>query len=674
MKPDPNAPITTLKGVGPKLEQTLNKLGIYRLIDLLIHLPFRYQDRTQITTIASIQAGQSYLVEGEVTSVSVVYGQRRSLKVALTDATGRVYLRLFYFSKYQQKALEEASHVRAFGEFRFFGKELSVAHPEYESFANKPPPATPELTPIYPATQGLGQTRIRKLATQVCSLPWPADPGTPYESLLYLHQPPAEASEAEIESIQTTLAVDELTAYYLVMKGRALARQSTRAIGLPQSVGLGRKLLSQLGFQLTQAQRRVVAEVLHDLEQDIPMLRLVQGDVGSGKTIVAAFAAIRAAEQSCQCAVMAPTELLAEQHHLNFQSWLEPLGITTVLITGSLTAKEQRERLKSVADGDAQVVIGTHALFQSKVVFNNLALSIIDEQHRFGVHQRMALQHKGQTQPHQLIMTATPIPRTLTMALYADMQVSVIDELPKGRQPITTHTVEEKRRPDVVAQVEAALKQGQQAYWVCVLIEDSQEIDAMSAQTLFADLTAALPHRRISLLHGRMKGDEKVATMQAFKKGEIDALVATTVIEVGVDVPNATHMVIENAERLGLAQLHQLRGRVGRGEIASHCFLMFSRGLGEAAKTRLSAMRESQDGFYLAEQDLKLRGPGDLLGTRQSGEQSFRIADLALHAHLIPQAIARGDALLAEAENSSDPSMNNLLNMWAPTDSGSLTV
>lgn len=674
MIPDPNAPITTLKGVGPKLEQTLNKLGIYRLIDLLIHLPFRYQDRTQITPIASIQANQPYLVEGEVSSVSVVYGKRRSLKVALTDTTGRAYLRLFYFSKYQQKALEEASYIRAFGEFRFFGKELSVAHPEYETFVNPPPPATPALSPIYPTTQGLGQARIRKLAIQACALPWAADPGTPFKSLVFLHQPPADASESEIESIQSTLAIDELTAYYLVMKGRALQRQSTQAIGLPQSVGLGRKLLAQLGFQLTQAQRRVVAEVLHDLEQDVPMLRLVQGDVGSGKTIVAAFAAIRAAEQNCQCAVMAPTELLAEQHHLNFQAWLEPLGITTVLITGGLTAKEQRQRLKQIADGDAHVVIGTHALFQSKVVFNNLALSIIDEQHRFGVHQRMALQHKGQTQPHQLIMTATPIPRTLTMALYADMQVSLIDELPKGRQPITTHTVEDRRRADVVAEVEAALQQGQQAYWVCVLIEDSQEIDAMSAQTLFADLTAALPHRRISLLHGRMKGDEKAAIMQAFKRTEIDALVATTVIEVGVDVPNATHMVIENAERLGLAQLHQLRGRVGRGEIASHCFLMFARGLGEAAKTRLSAMRESQDGFYLAEQDLKLRGPGDLLGTRQSGEQSFRIADLALHAHLIPQAIARGDALLAKAESSADPSMHNLLNIWAPTDTGSLTV
>lgn len=675
MKANPYAPISTLKGVGPKLEQTLARLGVLRLIDLLIHLPYRYQDRTTMVALAGVRAGQTCLIEGKVASCAVLFGKRRSLKVTVQDSSGTVYLRFFHFSKYQQIALSQAKYIRAYGEFKFFGKEVSAAHPEYETFQAPPPAPIPELTPVYPATQGLGQARLRRLASSVCELDWPSDPGTPYERLIYLHQPPADAGVDGIRQAQEALAIDELCAYYLVMKGRALERQSTQALALPRSVGLGRTLLEHLGFQLTQAQVRVVAEVLEDLQLNVPMLRLVQGDVGSGKTIVAAFAAIRAAEQNCQTALMAPTELLAEQHYHNFRAWLEPLGITCLLLTGSLTAKEQRDRFAMVTSGEAQVVIGTHALFQAKVIFHRLALSIIDEQHRFGVHQRMALQHKGSTQPHQLVMTATPIPRTLTMALYADMQVSVIDELPKGRQAITTHTVEESRRNEVVAQIVTAIGRGQQAYWVCVLIDDSDEIDARSATTMFQELSSSLPTITIQLLHGRMKSDEKVQTMEKFKNGEIDLLVATTVIEVGVDVPNATQMVIENAERLGLAQLHQLRGRVGRGSVASHCFLMFSRGLGEGAKTRLSAMRESQDGFFLAEQDLKIRGPGDLLGTRQSGDQSFRIADLATHAHLLNTAMTKGDAML-EADQASDlrQSMLNLLNTWAPSDSGNLTV
>jgi len=420
-----------------------------------------------------------------------------------------------------------------------------------------------------------------------------------------------------------------------------------------------------------------VSEVLTDLEKPVPMLRLVQGDVGSGKTVVAAFAAIRAAEQGCQTALMAPTELLAEQHYHNFSAWLDPLGIGVTLLTGTLSAAEQRSRLAAIEAGEASVVIGTHALFQARVTFKHLALSIIDEQHRFGVHQRMALQHKSadETQPHQLVMTATPIPRTLTMALYADMDVSVIDELPKGRQPITTHTAEESNRDQVVAQVERALGSGQQAYWVCTLIDDSDEIDAVSATSALEDLQQALPHRRIALLHGRMSGDEKIRTMRGFKDHQIDLLVATTVVEVGVDVPNATHMVIESAQRLGLAQLHQLRGRVGRGHVASHCYLLFAQGLSAAAKTRLNAMRDSQDGFYLAEQDLKLRGPGDILGTRQAGEQSFRIADLALHAHLMPRVIERGEVLMRAAPGSADHALlKTLLDTWAPADSGALSV
>ena len=516
------------------------------------------------------------------------------------------------------------------------------------------------------------------MTQQLCAMHWPDIPGTPFDKLAFLHQPPAGTTLAQIAEVAEEIALDEMTAYYLVMKGRALQRQEERARPLPQAQGLGRQLLSNLGFHLTQAQARVASEVLTDLERPLPMLRLVQGDVGSGKTVIAAFAAIRAAEHGTQTALMAPTELLAEQHYLTFDSWLRPLGISVTLLTGQLPAAVQRERLAEVASGATSVIIGTHALFQESVVFHDLTLSIIDEQHRFGVHQRMALQHKVADpgrQPHQLIMTATPIPRTLTMALYADMDVSVIDELPAGRQPITTHTAESARRAGVVEQIAAALQHGAQVYWVCTLIEDSDEIDAASANSTYEQLTGVLPQARIGLLHGRMKSDEKADVMARFKDGRIDLLVATTVVEVGVDVPNATHMVIENAERLGLAQLHQLRGRVGRGTRSSQCYLLFNRGLSETAKHRLQAMRKSQDGFYLAEQDLKIRGPGDLLGTRQSGEQSFRIADLGLHAHLMPRVIARGEKLLQAAPASDEAvEMHNLLRAWAPADSGHLSA
>ncbi len=676
MTVDPHQPVSALKGVGPKLEETLQRLNIYRLIDLLLHLPYRYQDRSQLTPLDQITAGEAYFIQGRIADIRVVFGNRRSLKVTVEDDLGRVHLRFFYFSKYQKAALEKADYVRAYGDFRFFGKELSVAHPEYETFTGEPTAPTPGLTPIYPATQGLAQARIRRLLGTLCELDWPQEPGTPYAKLLYLHHPPADASQAEIESVQAEVALDELSAYCLVMKGRALKRQRTLATALPRGAGRGRELLDRLGFHLTRAQARVVSEVLDDLQQTVPMLRLIQGDVGSGKTIIAAFAAIRAAENGFQTALMAPTELLAEQHYINFQAWLAPLNINVTLLTGQMTAAEQKKAQTAILSGQASVAIGTHALFQNKVSFPQLALVIVDEQHRFGVHQRMSLQQKGtDSAPHQLVMTATPIPRTLTMALYTDMAVSVIDELPPGRQPITTYTVEARRRSEIVEQIHKSIRQGQQAYWVCTLIDDSDEIDATSATSHHAELKEALPQHRVGLLHGRMKSDEKVHTMASFKAGEIDILVATTVVEVGVDVPNATYMVIENAERLGLAQLHQLRGRVGRGTIASHCFLLFSSGLSTPAKTRLTAMRDSQDGFYLAEQDLKLRGPGDILGTRQSGEQSFHIADLALHAHLIPQAMQRGTDLL-ERRDALDAAttLNNLLKTWAPSDSSSLTV
>ena len=671
----PTQSVTVLKGVGPKLADTLEKLGISRLMDLLLHLPYRYQDRTKITALSDVISGETYLVEGQVMGCQVVFGKRRSLKVAVSDGVKTVYLRFFYFSRYQQDALAKAKYVRAYGEFRFFGKELSVAHPEYTTFTEEPDELTAELTPIYPATQGLGQAKIRALVQQLCDQDWPEDAGLPYQKLVFLHQPPASATSEEIEAVQEELAFEELTAFFLVMKGRALQRQSAHAPELPQQEGLGRALLSNLGFRLTEAQGRVTSEVLNDLALNRPMLRLVQGDVGSGKTIIGAFAAVRSAENGYQTAVMAPTELLAEQHFINFEAWLKPLGLCVRLLTGGMAAAEQRAVRAEISDGSAHIVIGTHALFQDSVSFARLGLSIIDEQHRFGVHQRMALQQKSaEMVPHQLIMTATPIPRTLTMALYADMDVSVIDELPAGRQPITTYTVDEERREEVIDQVRLAIKSGQQAYWVCTLIEDSDELDATSATTMLTILTEALPTARVALLHGRMTSAEKIDIMHQFKAGKLDVLVATTVIEVGVDVPNATHMVMENAERLGLAQLHQLRGRIGRGSLASSCFLLFSSPLSVAARTRLNAMRDSQDGFYLAEEDLKLRGPGDILGTRQSGEQSFRVADLGLHAHLLPQVLAQGERLMGSNDAEDQERLGNLLNIWVGPDSPHLSV
>ncbi|MEM7098885.1 MAG: ATP-dependent DNA helicase RecG [Pseudomonadota bacterium] len=681
MAVNPDGPVSQLKGVGPKLEQTLTKIGVFRLFDLLLHLPARYQDRTQLTPTTHIRAGDECLVQGQIVSTQVLFGKRRSLKVSVQDDYGRIHMRLFHFSKYQQQNLSVGTHIRLFGEFRFFGKELTVAHPEYELFDHEPLNPEPALTPVYPTTAGLAQNRLRKLCQAVCELDWSDHPGTPFAQLKQLHLPPGGTSMESIEALQADVAKDELTAFFLVMKGRALAREKHQAVPLPQAEGLGRELARNLPFRLTSAQARVISEVLENLSSRIPMLRLVQGDVGSGKTIVAAFAAIRAAEHGAQTAIMAPTELLAEQHALSFSQWLTPLGLNVTLLTGQLPAKVMRSRLEDIASGHAHVVIGTHALFQEKVTFHKLALSIIDEQHRFGVHQRMALRNKSghqagddnapDTAPHQLIMTATPIPRTLTMALYADMDVSVIDELPKGRQPIKTHVVDENRRPEVVEQLHRILASGQQAYWVCTLIDESEELDATAATTLHPELTSALPKWRVGLVHGRMKSDQKTQIMNAFKEKELDLLIATTVIEVGVDVPNATHMIIENAERLGLSQLHQLRGRVGRGSLASHCYLFYnSQSLSAAGKVRLRAMRDSQDGFYLAEQDLKLRGPGDILGTRQAGEQGFRVADLGRHAHLMPEVIQRGDLLLKHP----DDELRNLLYTWAPADTGHLTV
>ena len=638
-------------------------------MDLLLHLPHRYQDRTRIVPLKALRIGQECLVQGQVTDSRIIRGRRRNWLVVLNDGEGALTLRFFHFSQRQVENLKIGRIARCFGEVRAGPTGMEMAHPEYRDYAESPTELEARLTPVYPTTKGLGQTRLRALVAQVRALEWPQGSALPLESLFFLHLPPTGATGEDIAEAQERIARDELTAYYLVMRFRQSQRQSQQAPPLPQAQQLGRTLLEQLGFKLTGAQRRVVREVLLDLGEARPMLRLLQGDVGSGKTVVAAFAAIRAAEHQAQTALMAPTEILAEQHYLSFSSWLEPLGIPVAMLTGGQSKAVRQRTLDGLASGETLVAVGTHALFQQATAFANLALTIVDEQHRFGVHQRMALRAKGRT-PHQLIMTATPIPRTLTMALYADMDVSLLDELPPGRQPIDTLLVAAGRRDEVLTRIAKALDAGQQAYWVCTLIEDSDQLYAESAESTWQRLKAQLPGRRIGLIHGRMKSEEKAAVMAAFKSGEHQLLVATTVIEVGVDVPNASLMVIENPERLGLAQLHQLRGRIGRGGRKSYCILLYGTPLGEVSRERLKVIRESQDGFHIAEQDLALRGPGEILGTRQTGETRFRVASLERHAHLIPEIIQEGQRLLAEAPEAAEA----LRLAWAGGDVGPVSV
>ncbi|MDP6375119.1 MAG: ATP-dependent DNA helicase RecG [Pseudomonadales bacterium] len=662
-------PVTELKGVGPGLAAKLATLGIYRLGDLLLHLPLRYQDRTRIVPMHELRPGDECLVEGTVVANRLAYGRRRSWTLLIEDDTGRVMLRFFHFSRQQQSNVYEGQTIRCFGEVRFGPTGLEMAHPEYRVHHAPPPPPEGRLTPVYPTTKGLGQNRWRTLSAQLRGYDWPQEEGTPFETLMFLHEPPASTTFDQIDAARERIARDELTTYYLIMRHRQLDRTHQRAIALPRAQQLGRQLLKRLGFRLTGAQRRVVTEVLNDLDRSQPMLRLVQGDVGSGKTVVAAFAAIRCAEHNAQTAIMAPTEILAEQHYLTMSEWLEPLGIRVVLLTGSQSASARKPLRAAMESGEALVAVGTHALFQNTVQFHNLALTIVDEQHRFGVHQRMSLRAKGST-PHQLVMTATPIPRTLTMALYADMDVSIIDELPAGRQPIETRVLQDGRRDDVLRRISAAIARGEQAYWVCALIEDSNTLPARSAETTYKWLIGVLPQAKVGLIHGRMPADEKARVMREFKEHRCQLLVATTVIEVGVDVPNASLMVIENPERLGLAQLHQLRGRIGRGRAKSYCTLLYAEGLSEAGRARLKVIRDSTDGFLIAEQDLKLRGPGELLGARQTGEQQFRVADLREHAHLMPEIVSRGDALLREAPEVCQA----LLRTWAPADTDHISV
>ena len=663
---NPYGNVTALSGVGPKTQAELRNLGIETCLDLLLHLPIRYQDRSKITPIDQLLVGEEALIEGTIVSTSLSYRGRRSLECIIQDEEKEMTLRFFFFNKHQQAALTQGTWIRAFGAAKKWGKSITMIHPEYKTFRDKPDSPDQKLTPVYSLTKGITQNKLRGLAVSMTKLEWPQEGGVPYQKLKTLHSPPNKMDLREIEELREEVALDELTAHYILTKQRSNERINQIAKPLPRSIALGKKLLAQLGFSLTLAQARVTKEILLDLEKPYPMLRLLQGDVGSGKTIIAAFAAIRAIEQGNQAALLAPTELLAEQHFNNFREWLGPLNIRVCVLTGKTSKKVLTKMLDQIENGDWDLVIGTHAIFQERVTFRNLVLTLIDEQHRFGVHQRMALLKKAPDtlSPHQLIMTATPIPRTLTMALYGDMDVSIIDELPKGRKPIQTKVIDSEEREFLYEKVHEAVNRGHQVYWVCTLIEESDSINANSAIQVHQELLNLKWKLRIGLLHGQLSSQEKSDIMSAFKNGELDILVSTTIVEVGVDVPNATLMVIENASRLGLAQLHQLRGRIGRGHAASDCILLSQASDGLVSKQRLAAMNDSQDGFFLAEQDLKIRGPGDVLGTRQSGEESFRLVDLATHSHLISRAIERGESLLRSETIDAKQEIIGLLSTW----------
>jgi len=669
-------PVTSLKGVGPKLADKLKRLGLQTVQDVLFHLPLRYQDRTRLLRIGGLRPGMEAAVEGEIELADVVYRGRRSLICRVSDGSGHLHLRFFYFNAIQQQNLARGRRLRLFGEVRFGPVGLEMIHPEYEFIDGaQAPPAEENLTPVYPATTGVHQLSLRKLARQALEkhlekihewLP-PAvlqelQLPTLTEALALVHQPPPHTpvellAEGKHPAV-LRLSFEELLAHHLSLRRLRARVQTEQAPPVTGTGELMQGLLARLPFQLTRAQQRVLGEILHDLQQSHPMQRLVQGDVGSGKTIVAACAGLGVIESGLQVAVMAPTELLADQHLRNFSGWLEPLGLSVVGLSGKLNGRARQDALEKIGSGRADIIVGTQALFQEGVEFADLGLIVVDEQHRFGVHQRLALREKGRVglrRPHQLIMTATPIPRTLAQSLYADLDVSVIDELPPGRKPIETVALPSARRADVVNRIRDACTAGRQAYWVCPLIEESETLELETATDTAQALREALPDLSIALIHGRMKPLEKEKIMAAFKRGEVHLLVATTVIEVGVDVPNASLMVIENAERLGLSQLHQLRGRVGRGAQESHCVLLYQPPLSEMARARLAALRETSDGFEIARRDLEMRGPGEMLGTRQAGMPQFHIADLLRDRALLARVQSVAEQVLSEYPERVDP-------------------
>lgn len=657
-------PLTSLSGVGASQADKLAKLGLETIQDLLLHLPLRYEDRTRLYTINDLQPGIFATIEGEVLRSDISFGRRRMLTCQISDGTGMVTLRFFNFNAAMKNSLAAGRRVTAYGEIKRGTIGAEIIHPEYRIQGENSEVVLQEsLTPVYPTTEGIRQATLRKLTDQALELldTVPIAELLPEElsrsliplpqALHLLHRPPPDIQLADLEKghhpAQRRLIMEELVAHNLSMLAVRAGTQSYKALPLHHDDRLKKQFLASLPFSPTGAQQRVVAEIEQDLAKSYPMMRLVQGDVGSGKTLVAALAALCAIAQGQQVGLMAPTELLAEQHANNFRQWFEPLGIQVGWLAGKQKGKARQAQQDAIASGQVSMVVGTHAIFQEQVLFSSLSLVIIDEQHRFGVHQRLALWEKGLQQgfhPHQLIMTATPIPRTLAMTAYADLDTSVIDELPPGRTPVTTVAIPDTRRSDIISRVKSACEQeNRQAYWVCTLIEESEMLEAQAAEATWEGLKEALPALNIGLVHGRMKAQEKQAVIQAFKLGEVQLLVATTVIEVGVDVPNASLMIIENPERLGLAQLHQLRGRVGRGAVASHGVLLYKTPLSKTAQKRLQVLRDSNDGFVIAQQDLEIRGPGELLGTRQTGSAEFKVADLLRDQAMIPdvQRIAR---------------------------------
>lgn len=677
--------VTVLKGVASRVAERLQRLGIETIQDLLFHLPARYEDRTRLRPLGSLRAGNEAMVQGTIELTEVRFGRRRMLLSRISDATGFLTLRFFHFSAAQQRSLAKGSIVRCYGELRRSGNNIEMVHPEYRIIDPDAAQTVEQtLTPVYPTTEGVHQLSLRRFTEQAIGLlaqhpeRLPELLHTPLckkmnlpllaDSLQYIHRPPKKANTYQLQQgihpMQRRLALEELLSHHLSIRQLRSQVKGNHSLQIKEAKKLTADFIRNLPFPLTAAQQRVIDEIFIDLGQKTAMQRLLQGDVGSGKTIVAALAALAAMRGGYQVALMAPTELLAEQHLQTLSQWLNPFGVNISLLTGKLPASEKRHILDTMETGDCDLVIGTHALFQDDCAFARLGLIIVDEQHRFGVHQRLALREKGRHGkyvPHQLIMTATPIPRTLAMTAYADLETSVIDELPPGRQPVETAVMPDTKRAEIIRGVQNACKQGRQVYWVCTLIEESEALQCQAAEVTAELLSETLDDLRISLIHGRMKPAEKESVMEDFRSGKTDILVATTVIEVGVDVPNASLMIIENAERLGLAQLHQLRGRVGRGSTASACVLMYQGKLSSNGRARLAAMRETSDGFEIARIDLELRGPGELLGTRQTGLLQLRIADLSRDSDLLELV----PKLAAEIEKLSPERVPLLIRRWA---------
>ena len=650
---------TTLPGVGPALAKKLAACGIHTIQDLVFHLPYRYQDRTHITPIHDLRHQDWAVVSGQICKTEISFGRRRILQCFIEDKTGLLRLRFFHFNPQQVKALQPGLSIRAFGEVRYVDGHLDIIHPEYRLISDDSPLSMEEtLTPIYSTTQGLSQSRIRQLVKlaithsqcHIDSLEWmDKSQLDQYQlpalstAIQNLHYPPPDSLIHLLENGQhpamRRLAFDELLAQRLSMLFVREQRSHLSASPMPHNEEYFNQFIQNLPFQLTLAQQRVHQEISHDLTQAQPMLRLVQGDVGSGKTVIAAVAALQAIANGHQVALMAPTDILSEQHAQTLQRWCTPLGINVYRLSGKMKSRDRRDTLQALAQHECHFIVGTHALFQDQVIFARLGLIIIDEQHRFGVAQRLQFQLKGQNgalSPHQLLMTATPIPRTLAMSQMAHLDISIIDELPPGRTPVTTLVLNQTKRDAIIARLRSHLEDHRQAYWVCTLIEESEKLQCQTALETTEQLQTLLPELKIGLVHGRLNAQTKELIMTQFKNGDIQLLVATTVIEVGVDVPNASLMIIENAERLGLSQLHQLRGRVGRGAIQSHCLLLYQAPLSAMGRERLQFIRETHDGFLLAEKDLQLRGSGEIMGTRQTGYRVFKVADLHRDQALFP--------------------------------------